>query len=107
MSDGLKRELDEMRERAETAERQLRSITGMERTRLAEINFKAGFDKGIEFQKKATPPPKAKQYRDALKEAYEALVAVDLHDTESTPAERSMVRVRVEKAITKAEAVLR
>lgn len=60
-------------ERAESAEAKLNSITGMERTRLAEINFKAGFDKGVEFQKKAAPPPKAKQYRDALKAALDAL----------------------------------
>lgn len=67
MSAELQKQLDEMRERAETAEARLNSITGMERTRLAELKFKEGFDAGIEHQRKAAPTPKAKQYRAALK----------------------------------------
>jgi hypothetical protein len=31
-----------------------------------EKSYKLGFDAGIEYQRNAAPPPKAKQYRDAL-----------------------------------------
>lgn len=67
----LRDELELMRERTESAEARLASVSGVTREELSEAAFK----RGVEFQK-ANPSQKAKQYRDALKETVEALKAL-------------------------------
>lgn len=110
--------LGAMRERAETAEASLNSITGKTRERLAEEAFKRGFDAGVEHQKKAAPSPKAKQYRDALRNVLDALY--EAHNEipgyiaalliQGTPAEatnRAASAMRRKAAIALAEGLLR
>lgn len=100
--------LEALRERAETAEARLNSITGMERQRLAELKFKEGFDACRKEEKSLTP--KAKAYRDALREAHDALTElVDIINGHLDEGNRldSFTLQPAKAAITKAEAVLR
>ncbi len=74
--------------------------------------FKRGFDAGVAHQKKADPPPKAKQLRDLLNEAVGALQDLHHHatwdaDGELTQEEFDTLMNAAEQALLKAAKVKR
>lgn len=63
---------DELAEYAASLARRLDSISGVQREELAERKYKEGFDAGVAYQKKADPPPKARDLGKQLMEEREA-----------------------------------